>query len=299
MTWNLLCFLISIAGILQSFYRIDHENFDDHKKRFKRRIKITVLFFVLAAIVSLISDFYTKRTDAKKDIVLARSYKQIDSLSGASRILINQIDTLRKENKTAHIEYDDSLKSYSISTNELLAKYGFHVDSLNNTLRKLSDKVIKEIPPTLTIIDNPKIYSKDTFGITQIDLTFELEAFNADAHITEAYYVLIAVKNNKLVDSPLVLPFTAINYSEIIPVTTRLSVYLPIPFGKSGIADTFAIAFNFNYKSKGNYKQTPLRKSYTLTLKPKVSLRTVDNWQFGKVGEYLKKYKIWTKLYDL
>jgi hypothetical protein len=249
---------------------------------------LLVIVLLSSAIVSVVKahiDDNQQDTDSRT----------IASLNGEAKALNGQISTLRKENKIAANE----CSAKQIGIIELLAKYSLQVDGLKDTIISLRNKVNNEVPPTLTIIDKPIIYIRDTVGIRFVDLTFDLSAFGANAHVTDAYYVLIKVKDNKLSDSPIVNIFHSINYSQVIPVGQPLSVYLPIPYLNDISKYDYVIAMNFDYKSKGNNDQTPLRKAFVISSFPRYSITPVNNIQFADIGRYLKKNKIWTKIYKL
>jgi hypothetical protein len=286
--------ILVICGLVIAFIEKPH--------LFQRPIKpakvVVVSILVVTAIFSYCKEHNTEVAQDRSEHKIDSINHKADSLEGLTSDLRLQIKNLVTNSKKSQMEYVDSLINYHNYTTDILAKYGYKVDTLNNTLTKLNDKVIKETPPTLTILSKPKLFTSDSLGAKKVNLTFDLSALNSDAHITDAYYVLIGIKKGKLADTPLVQTFYSINYSEVIPAMSSIEIYLPIPTYLMK-ADTFAIAFNFDYKSKGDQKQKPLRKAYTLTLKSLPTIETTASYQFGMIGEYLKKFKIWPKLYDL
>ena len=289
--------LLSVIGFLISYFGITH---DDVKPYFRNKyIKWSIyLIFALSAIFDIAKSVVDGRDTTKMQNTIACDSKKIDSLNGASKALTIQIDSFRGENRELNLAHSIALARHDSNTIDILAKYGYKVDSFNNTLAKLKDKVNKEIPPSLTILDKPTLFVKDTSGVKQSGLTFVLYSLNADSHITNAFYTIINIKNNQLADTPFCDLFRGFNYTQIIPAGVPLQVYLPFAF-RFFCTDTFVIALNFDYKSKGDKQQTPFRGAYTIVTTHPKSIQILDNFQFGELGKYLKKYNIWDKLYSL
>ena len=143
--------------------------------------KVTLLVLILgAAVANAVKEW---KNNEQQD----HANKVIDSLSGASKTLEKQLSALRDENTTAHEKHADSLSSYHYRTIEILAKYGYKVDSLNDVLTKLSDKVIKEIPPTLAILNTPKI--EFLYDKKERVFSYTITSLNSDVHLLDYYYV--------------------------------------------------------------------------------------------------------------
>jgi len=286
----LISCVLAVIGMFLSFFGITHENFTKHPKQIKVLKWIVGSTFIPVVVFAWLENSeIDKKNNIQYETIIR--LKTIDSTSQA------QIDSLRKDSKISQKEYVDSIINYHNYTTELLAKYGFRVDTLNKTLEKLSDKVIKEMPPTLAILNKPLLYTKDTLGSYMIDLTFILTALNANVHLTDAYYITIPIRGDTLCNDITIRPFQSLNYSEVIPFTGDGSnMYLPFSVPKT--LDRFALVFNFEYKSKGGKQQTPLRKAYMWNIKDH-SLKIAQSYQFGMIGQHLKKKNIWPILYDL
>lgn len=282
--------VFALLGFFTSFFGITHENFIQHPKRVKRFKIATLIAFFIALVIAYFENHEVDKRNAKQYENIIR-LTTIDSTSQA------QIESLIKDSKIAQKEYVDSLINYHHYTTELLAKYGYRVDTLDNSIKKLSDKVVKETLPTLAILNKPRMYIKDTAGVYNVDLTFNLSALNANAHLTDAYYVIIPIIGDTLCDDVTVRQFVSLNYSEVVAFGgSGAQMYLP--FGIPKHIEQFALVFNFDYKSKGQKQQTPLRKAYIVDMKES-TLKVAQSFQFGMIGTFLKKKKIWPVIYNL
>lgn len=254
--------------------------------------KIVIIILLLAAAgTSLYNDHKTGEQQE-------HSTRTIDSLNVASKFLDAQVDTLKNENRAARKEYVDSMINYHKGITEILAQYGYKVDIVNNTLKKIDSLSIKEIPPTLTIM-NPPIF--DTIN-NELVIKYELDALGTNAHLLYYYYVYIAEKASPKGKDSIdhYLAEGGRNFTTIIASGTPSAlVTFPLRINKNfKLGKNFFLAMEFNYKSKGNKRQTPLRKVYSCDIE-KRKISEVNSYDFIAVAKYLKEKKIWTKFYDL
>ncbi len=116
------------------------------------------MLIVGGAIAALVDSCNKQKSDDVKDA-------KIDSLRIENKTLSNTMVGLREDNKQAQREHTLELtKSYN-NTLEILAKYGLKVDTLDNSIKKLKDKVVREIPPTLDIHNLRKHPVKHILGV--------------------------------------------------------------------------------------------------------------------------------------
>jgi len=88
-----------------------------------------LIAFFIALVVAYFENHETeKRNNDQYERII--QLKTIDSTSQA------QIDSLRKDNKIAILEYIVGIKNYSAHTDEMLAKYAYKVDSINEVIVK-------------------------------------------------------------------------------------------------------------------------------------------------------------------
>jgi hypothetical protein len=297
MTYSFLAFLTSIASIVVTFYSIDKENYKLFIEKFKasKRKKITITIFFLALVFCLVNDLYNFHENGEKDKEIVHSHKVIDSINKNSKSLKIQLTASSKRNDDAHDKFDSDLKVQGDHMTELLAKYGFEMDSLNNRIKNVHET--PETPPTLTILNTPTIIGNDTAK----ELLYDLYALNADVHIIDGSTILLNLKNGytfkEYVDSPTCLYGNDINCSSIIPYTGqyKMTMQLSRAIKVAQIKNDFILIFEYEYKSKGNKIQTPMRKAYTISRN--WAIRESDNYTFGLACEYLVKHKIWKKCY--
>jgi hypothetical protein len=199
-------------------------------------------------------------------------------------------------------EYEDSLKSYHNYTTELLARYGLKVDTLTNTVNKFDTSIQKETPPTLAILGG--LYFDSSSTTKEKRLSYNLNALNADVHLLGYRYFILNVKRIELkdiiFDGPPIPTPGMMNFTTIIPAggSQAVSWFVDRIKGAGMLRDTFFLAMDFIYKSKGNKVQTPLRKVYMVFLPQKYVIEA-PSFEFMEVAYYLKKYKFWSKFYDL
>lgn len=282
-------FLI-LCSLVLAFYEKPH--------LFKKPIKIGKIIVLAMLLGTAIFSFVQ---DHNNNVQQESDSAKIDSLTGASNTLINIVNSLRKENKAANQEYVDSIVNYHHHTTELLAGYGIKVDTLNNTVKKIDDKVLKEIPPTLSIVDKPYIDSMKTERVMEYVLT----AYNSNAHMISCTYTIV---NYHLLDEKtgIVRMDTPISFEGSMNYTTIIATDRPhgmsffIDRNKSirRMTDSCFIAIEFVYKSKENKRQTPLRKIYQIDLKNNY-VHDVDNRLFTDISHWLKKHEVWPIFYDL
>ncbi len=229
------------------------------------------------------------------DIQQQKDSTTIDSLQGASNTLLAQIDTLKTENRRDRKSYIDSMVNYNVNITTLLAKYGLKVDLLNQTIEKVTDKVAKEIPPTLMVECDRDIAGKT--GDKYIN--FHLSALNADVHIVSYYYAIMepVLKGAQFeYDSVRIVEGSTLNYTSIIPKGETVTLQMFID--RANVADNSFIALECVYKSKGNSVQTPVRKIYTLYAKrAKIWEATTNEHQNFSV--LMKRKGYWPVFYDL
>jgi len=120
------------------------EKSDLFKKPVKKGKVIILLVILGSAVASVIKDLSESQKQNASEKRNISSAKTIDSLKNNSDLqkdlIVRQslmIDSLRGENKTPAIEYQDSLKSYHYNTTDLLAKYGLKVDTLKGQISKI------------------------------------------------------------------------------------------------------------------------------------------------------------------
>lgn len=248
---------------------------------------LIVSLFVAAAVVSFIKDLNDSN---QRD----HDSKTIDTLKSNSNILNDQISYLRKESKAAEREYTDSIVSYHNYTTDLLAKYGYKIDTLTNSVRKI-DTSKGEAQPTLAILPTP-IFQKNN---NETNINYEISALTANAHILGYYYVLINTKAGMPYEKPL-LSGGILNFTTVIPAgdTRVMTLFLDRIKKFNNITDTFVLAMHFDYKSKSNKVQTPLRKVYVCYYS-RNNIQETGSDEFILIANYLKKYKIWNKFYNL
>jgi hypothetical protein len=273
----MLAALILLIGLLLSL-------FEKHSL-FKKPVTVYKVIVILLLFASGVISFYKDVVDGKEK---AKDRGKITTLT-------TQVSSLMIESKKAQREYADSLINYHNFTTELLAKYGLKVDTLTNTVRTMDTSILKEVPPTLTILE-PPVFSKLK---DENIVAYSLNALNANAHLLGGYYVIINTRNRKCVDTPFVIPGTS-NFTTVIPANDirALSFFIDRIKSDISISDTFMLAMEFLYKSKANKIQTPLRKIYIVFYNNKVISEVISE-EFYRIALYLKKYKVWRKFYNL
>ncbi len=261
------------------------------KRPYKLEKKIFLALLFATAIFSSYKEFTNDAAQTKANTI-------IDSLQSKTIILRELLDSSRVENKTAHIESMDSLARYQYNLTDLLAHYKLKVDTFQNKIREIS-KSAKELPPTLTIFSPPKFDSLKN----EIIISYNLHSLNADSHLLDYIYTIINIKKER--DSlsfwgvPIVYPGTS-NFTTILPANKDypLNFFIQRIKARDTVTNTFYIAMEFWYKSKGNKRQTPLRKVYRLDYNLK-KVSDTNSDEFMRVAYFLKKYKVWEKFYDL
>lgn len=264
---------------------------------FRTPIGAAKIFIITVLIALAIFSAIKEINDDKQQV---HDSKTIDSLHTESKILNHQIDTLRKDNKIAQREYEDSLISYHNYTTALLARYGLKVDVLTGTIKRMDSAVVKEVPPTLTILNPPVI---ENIG-NELRLSYEMQALNADAHLLLLRYIYINCKNGKPVDSNIaIVQSNATNYTSVIPKDNPLANFVFIDRWTN--RDTYRRTEDFifiiecYYKSKGNIRQVPIRKIYFVSTGEHPSVHEFDSEDHYRVSLILKKKGIWKTFYDL
>lgn len=94
MTWQLLCFLLSLIGLYQAYHRIDKSNFDEFKRKFDKYRKRVLIIFSIATFTSFGADIYNNHKSAEKERKLQHSQELIDSLSIGNKVLKSQNDSI-------------------------------------------------------------------------------------------------------------------------------------------------------------------------------------------------------------
>jgi hypothetical protein len=274
--------MITIAWVFCAFVYALFEK----REIFQRPRKLEkISFLVLLVITSIFSYVKEHSSDVQHD----RAEHKIDILQGESLSQSKLIDSLRGDNRSA----SEQLAAHDRHTIKLLAQYGLQMDSVKDAF------VHTETPPTLAILNLPTI---DTAHNNR-DLKYNLQSLNADAHLLYCYYVFINLIPSKskqgmaTLDTPYVATETGINFTHIIPPNSELMVTYSLN-GVPKVNDEFFMAMEFGYKSKGNRPQTPVRKVYRI-IKSKGIIYEADNDVFVSVSKHLKKWKIWSKFYDL
>lgn len=265
--------------------------FSEKPHLFTRPINSKKILIVTTLIsIAIFSAFKENYNDIEQD----RNAKTIDSLNGRSKTLSEVIDSLRAENKIAQQDFIVKLDSSHQNTVHILAMYGLQVDTLTNTIKKLDNSILKETPPTLRIIE-PIV--EDLYAHKEKVLSFGLQALNADVHILDYRYIFLPVVKGKFEGKPIVVQGGTMNYTTIIAANELLerTVFLD---RITGLSDSFFVAIECIYKSKGNKVQVPLRNIY-LASKLMKSCRETANQEHLQVSLILRKNKIWEKFYDL
>lgn len=276
--------MIGIAiGILTLFLALY-----DKPSLFTRPVKPWKIFIILAIIATSI---FSAVKELKSDAMQDHSSAVIDSLNGKADGLKDVILMLSKTNDLAHKEHQDSLKNFHYRTVEILARYGLRVDTLTGTIKSLNEKVTKEAPPTLRVVEYP-ILKKNT-GTDEEVFAYKLQALNADAHIVDYRYIFINMNANRNLDKPEIILGGYMNHTTVIP-KGEAEPNERIVFIERGasVSDPFILAIEIDYKSKGNEKQLPVRKIYEVSIS-KHTVREMDNSQYLTVSNHFKKYKIW------
>lgn len=258
---------------------------------FKKPVKAEKV--VILSILLLTAIFSTCK-ECKSDKQQDHDSAVIDSLSGRSIVLDSMVNKLSIRNEMLHQQHAESLSAYHYNTVEIMGRYGLKVDTLTNTIVKLDDKVLKETPPTLRIVDYPTLTKMYEHKENALDFT--LQALNADVHILDYAYIYINLTKRGL-DTPKVHVGNSMNYTTIIAKgeTSQRTVFLD---RQHKLTNPFFIAIEIYYKSKGNKVQVPVRKIYLVDISKNI-VREADNSLHQEVSLHLKKHKIWEKFYDL
>jgi len=209
------------------------------------------------------------------------------------------IERDRKRSDSVYVAKLENIDKGSVRRDTVIMQ---QLDKWGLTMR---DSIITrkdEVPPTLTIDRMPTI---DSQGNERL-LTYILQSFNSDAHLLEIRYASANIKDGRLVETPKSWLTNSTNQTDIImkevvgvPHSVHAkSLFLDRGGALSVASDSFALAIEVYYKSKGNNRLPPLRKIF-LVVKHSNSVLPVSNELFVRIAYYLKKYKVWTKFYDL
>ena len=287
---------IQILSFFFALFGLSHENLIKNRKFIPVIRWVTGGLFTGAFIIAAIEAY---NSSSKAD----RQYGMIyaDSI---------QLVEFRTENRTLNDTHSIALAKHDINTIEILAKYGLKVDTLSGTIEKINASIVKELPPTLAILQVPTIKTTNN----EKNLIIDLYSLNSDSHILDFKIITINVKKfngdisvykkTAIFDTPHVSPSRCINFTTIVPSAKQDGV--PIPTNESmwfldrnpNLKDTFILAVEAIYKSKGNKIQTPLRKVYVV-YKNQSNVQEVDSYLFEEMALILKKHKIWRKFYNL
>jgi hypothetical protein len=213
---------------------------------------ILVCATVLLGIVAGYNEFHSSKAQEQ-------SRSTIDSLQGESGALNRNLDSLRSENRDAHEDFFYKLADHDKNTIELLAKYGYEMDSMSNRITRISTST--ETLPTLAILNKPKINIKE--GDRQI--VYVLRSLNSDSYLIDGFYVIINIHDYngaQAIDKPEKESNISLNSSTILP--KNASIEKTFFVDRSTSSTHFVLAIEYLYKSKGDKIQSPLIKLYEM-----------------------------------
>lgn len=147
----MVTFAIIICTLFIAFFEKPH--------LFQRPIKAEKVIIILLLLGTASFSFFKENQNNKQQNRLEDS---VAHLNGYNRALIIQSDAFRNENRGLHAEHQDSLKKFHYTTVDILAKYGYKVDTMNDRIIRL-DAASMADPPGVVVY--PKEITDEKTGI--------------------------------------------------------------------------------------------------------------------------------------